>query len=357
MIQVRSALQTSYSIVIIPNEGMKMKGWRSVVWNKVILVTGAGGFIGSHLTEELLKSGARVKAFIRYNSRNGRGNLTELGKEQSANVEYVWGDLRDPDVVERAVKGCDLIFHLGALVGIPYSYQNPREVVETNILGTFNTLSAARKHQVERVIHTSTSEVYGSACYVPIDEQHPLQGQSPYSASKIGADKLAESFHAAFDLPVVTLRPFNCYGPRQSARAVIPALITQVLTREEIRLGNRETRRDFTFVTDTVRAFMAAAQAEEALGRTINVGSGREVSIGELAEMVVRIAGRALPLVLDEARLRPLGSEVNRLLADNSLASEVLGWQPQVLLEEGLRQTIEWIAGHLHCYDAGKYQI
>ncbi|MHB1651444.1 MAG: SDR family NAD(P)-dependent oxidoreductase [Desulfitobacteriaceae bacterium] len=325
--------------------------------DKQVLITGAGGFIGSHLTEALVKSGAKVRAFIRYNSRNGRGNLEDLEQTLLENVEIIAGDLRDSDVVDKAVLGCDIVFHLGALVGIPYSYKNPREVVETNVLGTFNVLIAAREHQVSRVIHTSTSEVYGSARYVPIDESHPLQGQSPYSASKIGADKLVESFYSAFDLPVVTIRPFNSYGPRQSARAVIPTMITQALTSEEIRLGNTETLRDFTFVTDTAGAFMAAAQAEKAVGKVINVGSGREVSIGQLAQIIVSTVRHPVPVSLDVKRLRPGRSEVTRLLADNRLAKEILNWEPRVSLEEGIELTIAWISAHLNRYQVGEYQI
>lgn len=334
------------------------KGWENVIWkDRQVLITGAGGFIGSHLTEALLKEGARVRAFIRYNSRNGRGNLEDLDRASLKNVEIIAGDLRDSDVVDRAVSGCEVVFHLGALVGIPYSYKNPREVVETNIVGTFNILTAAREHQVNRVIHTSTSEVYGSARYVPIDESHPLQGQSPYSASKIGADKLAESFYASFELPVVTIRPFNSYGPRQSARAVIPTMITQALTSDEIKLGNTETLRDFTFVTDTARGFMAAAQSEEAIGKVINIGSGREISIGQLAQIIVNAIHKPVPICLDEKRLRPGRSEVTRLLADNHLAKEILNWEPRISIEKGIQLTIAWIAAHLNRYQLGEYQI
>lgn len=324
---------------------------------KRVLITGAGGFIGSHLTEALVKAGAKVRVFIRYNSRDGRGNLEDLETGLLEQIEIIAGDLRDADVIERSVKGCDAVFHLGALVGIPYSYKNPREVVETNILGTFNILTAARDHGVNRVVHTSTSEVYGSARYVPIDEDHPLQGQSPYSASKIGADKLAESFYASFELPVVTIRPFNCYGPRQSARAVIPTLITQALARDEIRLGNTDALRDFTFVTDTTEAFMKAAQAKEAVGKVINVGSGQEISIGQLAQTILKVTQSTAKIVLDEARVRPSRSEVNRLLADNRLAKDILGWGPHVSLEEGVRRTVAWIAAHMNRFQIGKYQI
>ncbi|SHI79052.1 SDR family NAD(P)-dependent oxidoreductase [Desulfosporosinus lacus] len=324
---------------------------------KQVLVTGAGGFIGSHLTEALVNAGAKVRVFIRYNSRDGRGNLEDLEPKLLDQIEIIAGDLRDADVIERTVKGCDAVFHLGALVGIPYSYKNPREVVETNIMGTFNVLTAARDHGVERVVHTSTSEVYGSALYVPIDESHPLQGQSPYSASKIGADMLAESFYASFDLPVVTVRPFNCYGPRQSARAVIPTLITQALACKEIRLGNTETMRDFTFVADTADGFMKAAQSKEGFGKVINIGSGREISIGQLAQIIIKIVQSTAEIVVDEARVRPSRSEVNRLLADNRLAKETIGWEPRVSLEEGVKRTVAWIASHMNRFQIGKYQI
>ncbi|WP_088185954.1 SDR family NAD(P)-dependent oxidoreductase [Desulfosporosinus sp. FKA] len=324
---------------------------------KKVLITGAGGFIGSHLTEDLVKAGASVRVFIRYNSRNGRGNLEDLEQRELEEIEIIAGDLRDADVIERSVKGCNAVFHLGALVGIPYSYKNPREVIETNILGTFNILTAARDHGVERIVHTSTSEVYGSARYVPIDEAHPLQGQSPYSASKIGADKLAESFYASYNLPVVTVRPFNCYGPRQSARAVIPTLITQALASEEILLGNTEAIRDFTFVSDTVEGFIKAAQKQAAVGKVINVGSGQEISIGQLAQIIIATLGSSGKIVLDESRVRPSRSEVNRLLADNRLAKETLEWEPQVSLEEGIKKTMAWISAHLNRFQIGKYQI
>lgn len=324
---------------------------------KQVLVTGAGGFIGSHLTETLVKNGAKVRVFIRYNSRDGRGNLEDLDPKVLDEIEIVAGDLRDADVIERSLKGCDTVFHLGALVGIPYSYKNPREVVETNIMGTFNVLTAARDLGVSRIVHTSTSEVYGSARYVPIDENHPLQGQSPYSASKIGADKLAESFYASYELPVVTVRPFNCYGPRQSARAVIPTLITQAMASKEIRLGNIETLRDFTYVTDTVEGFIRASQKQTALGKVINVGSGKEISIGELAHVIKKTLGSTANIVVDESRIRPSRSEVNRLLADNHLAREVLEWEPRVPLEDGIERTMEWIAVHLDRFHIGKYQI
>ncbi|MFZ5644670.1 MAG: SDR family NAD(P)-dependent oxidoreductase [Bacillota bacterium] len=322
---------------------------------KRVLVTGAGGFIGSHLVEELVKAGASVTAFLRYNSRSGQGNLEYLDPGILDNIGIVFGDIRNFDAVSREVKGCDVVFHLAALVGIPYSYENVREVVETNQLGTLNILTAS-KEAVGRVVHTSSSEVYGSACYVPIDEKHPLQGQSPYSASKIGAEKLAESFYASFDLPVVTVRPFNCYGPRQSARAVIPAMISQALCHDEILLGNTETLRDFTFVTDTVAGFMAAAESEAAVGKVFNLGSGKEVAIGELARIIGSLTRPDLTIKLDPARLRPSKSEVTRLLSDNSLAKQVLKWEPTITLNDGLARTKEWIAAHLPLYPVGVYQ-
>ena len=251
-----------------------------------VLVTGAGGFIGSHLTERLVAEGARVRAFVRYNSRGDVGGLRLLPADIYSQLEIIAGDLRDAEAIRAAAKGVDTIFHLGALISIPYSYIHPREVVETNVMGTLNVLMAARDLDVRRVVHASTSEVYGTAQYVPIDEAHPLQGQSPYSASKIGADKIAESFYRAFNLPVATLRPFNTYGPRQSARAIIPTIITQALTRDEVRLGNLTPSRDFTFVADTVEGFLRIASVEAAMGQEINLGVGATITIGELAHKI-----------------------------------------------------------------------
>lgn len=322
-----------------------------------ILVTGAGGFIASHLVEALARQGARVRAFVRYNSRRDPGLLRLLPAELLPQVELFPGDLRDLNAVQAAMQAVSLVFHLGALISIPYSYRQPAEVVETNIIGTLNVLLAAKTAGVQRLIHTSTSEVYGTARQVPIDENHPLQGQSPYSASKIGADKLAESFFCTYDLPVVTLRPFNTYGPRQSARAVIPTIITQALTQPVIRLGSLETRRDFTFIHDTVRGFLLAAQAPGIEGQTFNLGAGSEIQIGELAKQVIRLAGRPVKIELDEDRLRPVKSEVQRLLSDNRLARQRLGWEPQVSLEQGLVETIAWIREHLDLYQPGTYTI
>jgi len=324
---------------------------------KRVLVTGAAGFIGSHLVEALIAKGAQVRAFIRYTSRGDGGWLSALSEEQRDNLDVVSGDLRDPHAVFEAVRGVDIVFHLGALISIPYSYRHPYEVAEVNLMGTLNVLMACRDLGVQRLIHTSSSEVYGSALYVPIDEKHPLQGQSPYSASKIGADKLVESFYCAYDLPVVTVRPFNTFGPRQSARAVIPAIITQALTREVIRLGNLSTRRDFTYVSDTVNGFLRAAQAVGVEGMTINLGSGREVTIMDLCHMVLELTGSSARIEQDETRLRPSRSEVTRLLSDNRLAREQIRWQPEVSLEDGLKQTIAWVKANLHRFRVGEYEI
>jgi dTDP-glucose 4,6-dehydratase len=283
--------------------------------------------------------------------------LDAIPAELKGGLEIVAGDLRDSAAVRQACAGCEVVFHLGALVGIPYSYLHPLEVVETNTLGTLHLLLAARDNQVERMIHTSTSEVYGTAERVPISEDHPLRGQSPYSASKIGAEKLAESFHAAYGLPVVILRPFNVYGPRQSARAVIPTIVSQALAKSAVRLGNLDATRDFTFVEDTVSAFVRAAEADEAVGRTINVGSEFEISIRDLANKILSLAGRAAVLEVEHARERPTKSEVRRLLSDSSLAHSLLGWRPQWTLDTGLQATIEWTGSHPEAYDAGRYEI
>ena len=327
-------------------------------WNgKKVLVTGAGGFIGSQLTETLAQSGAAVRAFVRYNSRRDPGLLRLADERVLREMEIIFGDIRDADAVTQAVRGCDLVFHLGALISIPYSYVHPREVAEVNWMGTLNVLTASRECGVGRVLHTSTSEVYGTALRVPIDEDHPLQGQSPYSASKIGADKMAESFYCAFQLPVVTVRPFNTYGPRPSARAVIPTIITQALALDEIRLGNLDTRRDFTFVSDTVRGFLCAAQAEQVEGETFNLGTGQEVTIRELLERILKIVGRDVRVRVDDQRLRPENSEVMRLLSNNQKARQRLHWQPEVSLEDGLEQTVAWIRQYQSLYRPGVYEF
>jgi dTDP-glucose 4,6-dehydratase len=323
---------------------------------KRVLVTGAGGFIGSHLVESLLAEGARVRAFVRYNSRADIGLLSVLPPARGV-IEVVAGDLRDPQAIRAAVEGCEIVFHLGALISIPYSYRHPHEVAETNFMGTLNILMACRDLGVARLVHTSTSEVYGTARYAPIDEAHPLQGQSPYSASKIGADKLVESFHDAYGLPAVTVRPFNTFGPRQSARAVIPTIITQALVGSTIRLGNLETTRDFTYVSDTVQGFLCAAEASGVEGSAFNLGTGQEVRIREIAERIIQKVARPVEIAADPERLRPEKSEVLRLISDNQRAREELGWAPQISLDEGLDRTIAWVQENLDRYEPGKYEF
>lgn len=321
---------------------------------KKVLVTGAGGFIGSHLAEKLVESGAQVRAFVHYNSFNRAGWLDySAAREQ---MEIFAGEICDADSVEQAVQGCQVVFHLAALIAIPHSYRAPMSYVQTNAGGTVNVLQAARSCGVERVVHTSTSEVYGTAKYAPIDENHPLQGQSPYSASKIAADKLAEAFHASFGVPVVTVRPFNTFGPRQSARAVIPTVIAQCLKgRETVRLGSLHPTRDLNYVENTVAGFLAAGSHSAAIGRTMNLGSNREITIGELAQLIIRLTGSSAKIECDSERLRPEKSEVERLLADNRLAGELLGWQPAIGLEEGLSRTIEWMRANLGHYRTDAY--
>lgn len=325
-------------------------------WNdKRVLVTGAGGFIGSHLAEKLVELGARTRAFVHYNARDSWGWLDESpAKDQ---LEVVAGDIGDRDSVTQAMEGVDVVFHLAALIGIPFSYRAPASYVRTNIDGTLNVLQAARELAVQRVVHTSTSEVYGTAQYVPIDEKHPLQGQSPYSATKIGADKLAEAFHLSFELPVVTVRPFNTYGPRQSARAVIPTIITQALTQTEIKLGSLHPTRDLNFVADTVDGFLQAAACPRAAGEVINLGSGREIAIGELAELIAHMTGSKARPICDDQRVRPENSEVERLLADNSKARSLLGWSPRHDLKAGLAQTIPWVERNLERYRPSVYTV
>jgi NAD dependent epimerase/dehydratase len=307
--------------------------------------------------ERLAALGARVRAFVRYTSRPHAGFLDMLDPNIRASIEIVRGDLRDYDAVIQAMRGTAVVFHLGALIGIPYSYIHPRETIDTNVAGTLNVLMAARECKVERIIHTSSSEVYGTARYAPIDENHPLQAQSPYSASKIGADKIAESFFDSYRLPVVIMRPFNTYGPRQSARAIIPTIITQALAGDEISLGNLTPRRDFTYVTDTVEGFIKAAECDAAIGRTINMGTSTEVSIGDLVDKIGSILGKRIRVCQDEMRQRPTGSEVDLLISDNRLARELLGWQPRVLLDEGLGKTVEWVKDNLRLYQVGRYEI
>ncbi len=324
--------------------------------SKSVLITGAGGFIGSALVQSLVESGARVRAFVRYTSRGDNGLLQLLPADVRQRVEIIAGDLCDPDAIIKAVKSVEIVFHLGALISIPYSYLHPVEVVESNVLGTLNVLQACRAYGC-RLVHTSTSEVYGTALRVPIDEDHPLQGQSPYSASKIGADKLVESYYRAFDVDTVTLRPFNTYGPGQSARAVIPTIITQALTRDVIRLGNLDAKRDFTYLSDTVDGFIKAAQTPGLAGETINLGYGAEVSIGELAHRVIELVGRPVRIEVEPERLRPEKSEVMRLLSDNRKAHRLLGWQPNVDIRTGLDLTIDWIRKHIDLFQPGRYAL
>lgn len=325
--------------------------------NRKVLVTGAGGFVASHLVERLVAEGAQVRAFVRYNSRNDVGMLRLIAPDVFSTLEIVHGDLRDVEAVRAAVRGMDTVFHLGALIAIPYSYVHPREVIDTNVMGTVNVLMAARDFDVRRVVHTSTSEVYGTARYTPIDEAHPLQGQSPYSASKIGADKIAESFYRSFEVPVVTLRPFNTYGPRQSTRAVIPTIITQALTCEEVKLGSLDPCRDFTFVGDTADGFIRVAEADNVLGEEINLGNDNTIRIGDLAEKIFGILGKAPKVITDAQRIRPGKSEVLRLWASNKKAKELIGWEPHVSLDEGLRLTIDWISTHLDLYRPDQYTV
>lgn len=318
-----------------------------------VVITGAAGFIGSHLVERLLGLGANVTGFVRYNSRNDPGFLAPHTKD----IRIVSGDIRDPEAVRTALDGADTVFHLAALTGIPYSYVHPIEVFEVNAHGTLNVLVGARDAGLRRVVVTSTSEVYGSARYVPIDEKHPKQPQSPYSASKIASDAIALSFHAAFQLPVTVVRPFNTYGPRQSDRAIIPTIISQALTQPEITIGNTKPTRDFTYVGDTVEGFLCLGASDATVGQEINLGTGREVSIGDLVQRINAIIGRDLPVRVKDERVRPETSEVNRLLSNNSKARELVGWTPRVTLDEGIRLTAKWVEERLEMYDPSVYRI
>lgn len=323
-----------------------------------ILVTGADGFIGSHLTEELVKQGFDVKAFSLYNSFNTWGWLDTLSQDIMENVEVFTGDIRDPNGVREAMKGTDAVFHLAALIAIPFSYHSPDAYVDTNIKGTLNVLQAAKQLELDKVLITSTSEVYGTAQYVPIDESHPYQGQSPYSATKIGADRLAESFYRSFGLPVAIVRPFNTYGPRQSARAVIPTIITQLLAgKEEIKLGSLKPTRDFNFVKDTARGFIEIYRSDKTIGEEINIATQNEISIGELAEELIRQINPQAKIVCDEERLRPEKSEVNRLLGSNEKIKRLTEWEPCFTFEEGLAQTIDFFRDNLGKYKVDIYNI
>lgn len=321
-------------------------------------MTGADGFIGSHLVEELLDEGYEVKAFTFYNSFNTWGWLDSLPKQKLNQIEMFSGDIRDPNGVYEAMKGVDMVFHLAALIAIPFSYHSPDSYVDTNIKGTLNVLQAARKHGTKRVLITSTSEVYGTALYVPIDEKHPFQGQSPYSATKIGADRLAESFYRSFDLPVTIVRPFNTYGPRQSARAVIPTIISQLLAgKEEIKLGSLTPTRDFNYVKDTVRGFIAIAKSDQTIGEEINIATQKEISIGELAQEIISQINPQAKILCDDERLRPENSEVNRLLGSNEKIKRLTDWVPFYTLKEGIHGTIEWMRLNLTNYKTDIYNI
>jgi len=324
---------------------------------KKVLVTGAGGFIGSHLTESLFKLGANIRAFVRYTSRADEGFIKCFSDDLRRRMDIVYGDVRELETVVKAMDGVDVVFNLAALVGIPYSYIHPQEVIETNTIGTLNVLMAARDVGVEKLVQTSTSEVYGTARYVPIDENHPKQPQSPYSASKIAADAVALSFYHSFDLPVVLVRPFNTYGPRQSDRAVIPSIISQALTRDRLTLGNTAPTRDFTFVTDTTAGFIKAAESAQSLGMEVNIGSGQEISIGDLAKKIISLVGRDIIIEHDAERIRPAQSEVERLCADNTLARDVLGWVPKVSLRCGLEKTINFIRNNPGYYQPDRYRV
>ncbi len=329
----------------------------ATAWHdRTVLVTGAEGFIGSTLVDLLVELGANVRAFVHYKPYAEKGFLAHLMNHPA--VEMIAGDVRDAGRVSDAVAGCDTVFHLAALIGIPYSYDSPGAYVQTNVVGTENIAEACRRHSVRRLVHTSTSEVYGTALTTPISEEHPLQPQSPYSASKIGADMMALSHWHAFELPVTVVRPFNTYGPRQSARAVIPTILAQLHAGvREIKLGSVTPTRDFTYVTDTARGFLAVAECDRALGHTVNLGTGREVAIGDLAEALIAASGREASVVVDPARLRPSGSEVERLLSDNTRAREWAGWSPEVTLEEGLKRTSAWVEENLALFAPGRYQV
>jgi len=331
----------------------KYSGLRS----KKVLVTGAGGFVGSHLAEELVRIGVRVKAFVHYNSRNDWGLLELLPDDTLRDIEVVAGDVCDPFSVRKAVAGCEVVFHLAALIGIPYSYLAPQSYTAVNAQGTLNVLQASLDQGVEKVVHTSTSEVYGTAQYAPIDEKHPLNPQSPYAASKVAADQLASSYHRSFNLPVATLRPFNIFGPRQSARAIIPNILCQALTDGKVKVGSLEPVRDFTYVKDAVRGFLDMASTDAGVGDTVNIGTGKAVAIHELAHTASRLMGKELDLIVEPERMRPENSEVFKLVCDYSKASQTAGWAPRYSLEDGLTECIEWVQENLGRYKADTYNI
>lgn len=325
---------------------------------KKVLVTGADGFIGSHLTEYLLMKGYDVRAFIYYNSYNSLGCLEYLDSDKIREIEIQAGDIRDPNGVRAAMKGVDSVFHLAALIAIPFSYHSPDSYVDTNIKGTLNILQAARELETNKVLITSTSEVYGSACYVPIDEKHPFQGQSPYSATKIGADRLAEAFYKSFATPVTIVRPFNTYGPRQSARAIIPTIITQLLVgKEEIELGNLDTTRDLNYVLDTVKGFVEIEKSDKTLGEEVNIASQTEISMKDLANKLIKLINPAAKIKINQQRMRPEKSEVVRLLGANKKILDLTKWSQSFTLDEGLSETIHWIKNNLTNYKADQYNI
>jgi UDP-glucose 4-epimerase len=331
--------------------------WEQAYRNRRVLVTGGGGFIGSHLVQALVNGGASVRALLRYTSRGDAGNLQFLPSGQRSQVEVVRGDIRDSHFVLGACEDVHVVFHLAALIGIPYSYVAPSNYVSTNVAGTLNILEASRRCGVARVVHTSTSEVYGTAQYRPINEKHPLVAQSPYAASKVGADKLAESYWSSFSLPVVTVRPFNTFGPRQSARAVVPAILSQLLAGcDELLLGALEPERDLALVDDTVAGLLALGDCDAAIGRVVNLGTGQTISVIRLAQMCMRITGREVPVAVEPERIRPVGSEVMALVSDNRLAKNLCGWEPRTTLEEGLRLTAAFVSKHAPLYHPKEYQ-
>lgn len=325
---------------------------------KKVLITGSEGFIGSHLTERLVELGADVTALVQYNSFNNWGWIDTFENKIKESIKVVTGDIREYDGMKKIIKGQEMVFHLAALIAIPYSYQSPMAYVRTNIEGTTNVLEACKDYGVEKIIHTSTSETYGTALYVPIDEKHPLQGQSPYAASKIGADKLAESYFRSFNLPVATIRPFNTYGPRQSSRAVIPTIISQILSgKSEIKLGSLTPTRDFNYVADTVDAFIKIAESKETIGEVINAGSNYEISIGALVEVIAKTIGKEINVFCDDDRLRPEKSEVNRLWAENNKIKELTDWEPKYSLDQGIENTVNWIRDNMKYFKTNIYNV
>lgn len=325
---------------------------------KKVLVTGAEGFIGSHLTERLVELGADVTALAQYNSFNSWGWIDTFDKKVKDSIKVVTGDIREYDGMKRIIKGQEVVLHLAALIAIPYSYLSPMAYVRTNVEGTTNVLEACREYDVEKIVHTSTSETYGTALYVPIDEKHPMQGQSPYSASKIGADMMAESYHRSFNMPIATLRPFNTYGPRQSARAVIPTIISQILAgKKEIKLGSLTPTRDFNFVLDTAEAFIKVAESEKTIGEVINAGSNYEITIGDTVKKIIKIIGKDVKILCDDERIRPENSEVNRLWADNAKIKELTDWTPNYNIDQGLEVTVEWVKNNMQYFKTDIYNV